>query len=207
LQDHLAEDDPDERADERHEHRGERSEQRGEQQDRDRHAHELADGRLLLSGQVGDLPAHLHRDAVGLTGPGRLLERLAVVGLHVDGLLVVLDGRERGATVVGDRAAFSERIGDARHIRQLGERGDGAGDRRLLVRVAELPGARGEDDLARCTGRGGELRLQEVHGLLRLGPGDREVLRGAAVLRADDGADEDDGQDEAGEAPLPVRGE
>ena len=54
---------------------------------------------------------------------------------------------------------------------------------------------------------GRELRLQQIDRLLRLGAGDREVLWSAAALRADDGADDDDGEDEPGETALPVGGQ
>ena len=138
-----------------------------------------------------------------------------------DGLAILVEDhavelrlRVGDAAVVGDRALV-ERVADALDARlvlgrlELGglELRDRPLDRRpALGRVELLPYGSGEDDVQHTALLGGELGLDQVGRLLRVGAGDVELVLQAAADRRDEHDQEDHDPDPAEDHPPGVRG-
>jgi hypothetical protein len=192
-------------ADERGGHRRSGAEQQGQQHDRDEDADELADRRVLLGGQVDQDPAGLHLDFgfSRLTGGD---QRLAVFlgDLALAERVAHIDGGQ--PAVGGHLPPGRERVRDQRDavegadLRERAlDRGPGRGIRDLAL--VDREHQRGVHAAER---RG--MGLEEVDGFLRLRSGDRVVVGGVARARGcQDQQDQD--EDSAGEAALPMYGE
>jgi len=127
---------------------------------------------------------------------------------------VELGLRVGDAAVVGD-GVLVERVADALNARRVLGRLELGGlelrdrllDRRpALGRVELLPFGRGEDEVEHATLLGGELGLDQVGRLLRVGAGDVELVLQAATDRRDEHDQEDHDPDPAEDHPPGMRG-
>ena len=79
-------------------------------------------------------------------------------------------------------------------------------DRRPRLGIGDLALVDGEDERRVGAAERRRVRLEEVDRLLRLGPGEREVVAGALGGAGREGQQHEHG-DRSGEASLPVRGQ
>ena len=141
-----------------------------------------------------------------LRGLGRLEQRLAVGLVEVGGIGRVAHVDRREPAVGRQRAAAGERVGDHLDAVELAHLVERAGDRRARLGVGDLAVLDAEDERRVAAGERRRVRLEEVERLLRLGARDREVVGGFAA-RAGGYAEQDDDEEGAREAALPMLGE
>ena len=198
----------DDRERDRDQHRDERAEDEEQHDDRREQAERLGEA-LLERGELG-LAVEFNRHA------GRL-DRLTNGVLDCDDLrpVLVLDRLVELGLSVGDTPVFRnrrrvERVADAREpglpvdrleLGRLQSRHSGVDRGLSLRRVEPLTLGGGEDDVEDGALLGGELGLDQVRRLLRVGAGDRELVTQGAADRRDehdqDGNDPDPRDDDA----------
>ena len=166
------------------------------------HADDLADGGLLLGGEVDQQAPRLDLDC-GLGALGGRDQGLPVVLLQVTGVGRVADVDRRKALVFGDLASGLERAGGEFHALELADLYEGVLDCRPRLGIGDLTLIDGEDERRVGAAERRRVRLEEIDRLLRLGAWKGEVIAGA-LGGAGREREQHEHCDGGGEASLPM---
>jgi hypothetical protein len=133
-------------------------------------------------------------------------QRLPVLLLEVGRLGPVAHVDRGQPAVARDAAAARERVGDLLDAVEAADAVERALDRPPRSGVGDLAPLDAEDERRVGARERGAVGLEQVDRLLGLGPRDREVVGGLAA-RAGRCAEQDEDEQRAGQAALPVLGE